>query len=117
MSDDIDRRISIKAEFLIADGNSDSRGWATVHRRANGVLWITSLWVHPDDRKKGYADALLRAVLREYEHEEWIYLEIAPYADRPLDSDALAVFYGKFGFYPTDVPGIMRRGWPGKRGA
>lgn len=106
--EDVSRRIQIKTEFQICDGSSDSRGWAVVAHRPGHVLWITALWVHPEDRKKGWASALLNAVINEY-GAETLYLEVAPYADRPLGADALAAFYGRFGFESTSVPGVLRR--------
>lgn len=106
MTEDTDKLIQVKTEFVIADAETNSRAWAVVHRRQNGVLWITSLWVHPDERKKGWAGALLDRVLREYVGET-LYLEVAPYADRPMDTDALTVFYARFGFLETHVPGVM----------
>lgn len=108
MSDDIDRRIHIERTFLITKDDSDSIAWAKVYRRPEGHLWLGSLWVAGSERHKGYAAALLRAVLRECGSEP-LYLEVAPYADRPLDSAALMAFYGRFGFVETPVPGIMHR--------
>ncbi len=108
MVSDIDRLIEVKTEFLIAEDDSNSVAWATVHERPNGVLWLTSIWTKATHRKQGYARAILNRVLCEFEGKR-LYLQVAPYADRPLDADALVAFYTGFGFEATDVPGVMVR--------
>jgi ribosomal protein S18 acetylase RimI-like enzyme len=108
MAEDLDTRVSMKTEFIIADAMNDSRGYAVVVRRQQRTLWVTSLWVHPEQRQQGYAAALLRAVVSEF-GDEPLYLEVAPYSDRPLDAAALEALYARFDFRMTSVPGIMCR--------
>lgn len=105
---DIDALISVKTEFLIATDTSDSVAWASVYERPNNVLWLTSIWTKTEFRQKGYASAIMRRVLRQFEGRR-IYLEVAPFADRPLDAAHLVAFYASFGFEATDVPGVMVR--------
>jgi GNAT superfamily N-acetyltransferase len=110
-----ERLIHIEYTYQIQDGKDDnSLAWTKLIRRPNGVLWVSALWVHPEHRGKGWARSLLSTVVREWGHEA-LYLEVAPYTDRPMDSERLTCFYASFGFVETPVPAIMMRKADGSR--
>jgi [ribosomal protein S18]-alanine N-acetyltransferase len=65
--------------------------------RVEEELHIANLAVHPDRRKRGIAERLLRRCLEEDGDAAWVGLEV-----RVSNAAALAL-YRKFGFQPTGV--------------
>lgn len=95
-------------DFYIVSPDNQRIATADVQRR-HGVLWLTNVWAHHEHRRKGLASAVLREVLAIYGGEP-IYLQVYGYTNRPMDDQALAKWYGRFGFAPVHgAPGMMRR--------
>ena len=93
--------------YTISDGKGEYV--AHVKVRAHGqVLWVDDLWVHTDHRRKGWGAALLTIALDDWGADD-LYLAVEPYTDQPLDERQLTEWYGRFGFAPTPVPGVLRR--------
>lgn len=99
--------VQLRHEFSIISEKNESIAGATVEFM-NDVLWLTNVWTHHEYRKRGYATAVLNAVIKEFGHRT-LYLKVHPYTDRPLSEGALEVFYARFGFEAAGVPGVMRR--------
>jgi GNAT superfamily N-acetyltransferase len=94
-------------EYRHENGKAEAIAHIRVYERL-GELWLTDVWVHPDEREQGRASALLRAVITDLGSRR-IFLEIAPYTDAPLGGAKLAAFYSAFGFVETAVPGVLCR--------
>lgn len=99
--------IQLRHEFSIVSEKNETIATATIERM-HGVLNLTNVWVHYEHRKKGYASAVLRAVIAEFGRET-IWLRVYPYTDRPMDEERLANFYREFGFVADGGPGDMKR--------
>jgi GNAT superfamily N-acetyltransferase len=97
----------VSHEYRQENGKAEPIAHARVCQRPGG-LWLTDVWTHADHRNEGRAGALLTALLADLGERD-MYLEIAPYTDAPMDADALAAFYGRYGFQATGVPGVLRR--------
>jgi GNAT superfamily N-acetyltransferase len=90
---------------------ADDKGEYTAHLHIyerSGTLWLTDVWVKADERGKGLARAMIEAALEDWGRQT-LYLEVAPYADRPKSAADLRAFYERYGFVATDVPTVMRR--------
>lgn len=74
---------------------------ALVSTWEDGVI-VYCVYVHPDFRRRGLARQLMRRVLDGY-NLVTVYLQPEPWADRPMDAEALRSFYQSFGF--ADVKG------------
>ena len=74
----------------------------------HGVRWIAKLWVQDSYRGKGLGNALLQALIREYQQDD-LYRNVLAYNGQPIPDENLIKWYGKFGFVPTDFPGALRR--------
>lgn len=66
------------------------------------------MWVDPEYRRQGRAQAVLAALIADLGTRP-IYLEIAPYADAPLEEAQLLALYSRFGFVVTAVPVVLYR--------
>jgi GNAT superfamily N-acetyltransferase len=97
-------------EYRHENGKSEAIAHARVYERL-GELWCTDVWCHPDERGKGRATQVMQAMIADLGGRR-IFLEIAPYTDAPLDGIMLAEFYKRFGFAPTEVPGVLCRPAP-----
>lgn len=89
----------------------DGKGEPLAHVKAcwhGNVLWLDDLWTHSDHRRKGYARALIAALIADWGRDD-LYLAVFPYTDQPLDAAGLQALYAEFGFAATDVPGVMKR--------
>ena len=93
--------------YAMCDGKGDPTAHVEVVDRV-GVLWLTNLWVTPEQRRKGCAVALMVAAVAAWQAHD-VYLQVQPYTDQIMDVDALAALYRSFGFSSTPVPGIMHR--------
>lgn len=99
----------VQVRHLFCALNAKDEYIATLHvERKHGVLWITSVWVDGEYRKKGLGTEMLRQAVSMFGHEP-MYLQIAPYADRPLDDSQLSKWYERFGFRSTSIPSILIR--------
>lgn len=102
-----DWRIGNSQHWEVQNGKGDVIGHVKTYS-TNGVRWLTNVWVDPEQRQKGMARALVMEALAMFGRED-MYLQIQPYTDQPRDTEALAAWYGRFGFRPTDVPGVLVR--------
>jgi GNAT superfamily N-acetyltransferase len=93
--------------YYLADTQSEYTAHVEIDE-ADGVLWMTNLWVSEELRGKGVARALISRALKDWPGRT-IYLTIRPYADKPVDFERLKAFYTKMGFIATDVPGVLKR--------
>jgi hypothetical protein len=93
--------------YTYSDDKAEYTGHLHLYER-NGTLWLTDLWVKAEKRGEGRATALLRAALADWGHRV-IYLEVVPYTDKPRNVEELTALYGRYGFRPTDVPGVLYR--------
>lgn len=88
---------------------NDGNAAASVHiQDTGGVLWLTNVWTHKDYRGQHLIRSLIEQGIADFGHRS-IYLKVQPYADAPMDRDALAAYYTTFGFAATDVPDVMVR--------
>lgn len=89
-------RIEDCHSFYILDKNGERIAGADVFKR-HGVLHLTNLHTHPDHRRKGLANKIMRTVIKHYP-DEVIHLNVWSYGNRPLDDYRLIEFYKKWGF-------------------
>lgn len=102
------QRIRVETSFEIKNAQADNLAHLRVVRHENQVLWLTDLWVDPALRGQGYSRALMAEALEMFGAED-LYIEILPYADRPVVYTTLVRYYADFGFQPTDVPNVYYR--------
>jgi GNAT superfamily N-acetyltransferase len=63
---------------------------------------LSDLHVHPLRRRRGWADVLIKAALREARNRDWpVFLRAIPYNKPALDKDDLIAFYKRYGFKST----------------
>lgn len=73
------------------------------HLRGN-LLELSSLVTDPEWRGKGYATALMWKTVRACDLNKMaLLLNVQPFDDEPLDTEALSAWYRRFGF--RDLPG------------
>lgn len=105
--------IRISHRYEQQDGKGDCVAHVEV-KDVDGVLWLTNLWVAPEQRNNGRASALMTAALIEWQARD-LYLSVEPYTDQPLAAAQLRSYYRDYGFAETVVPGVMHRApapWP-----
>jgi GNAT superfamily N-acetyltransferase len=94
--------------YQFNDGDGESVAECRLIRRPSGTCWITSLWVHPDYRRKGYGARLFDQVITE-RGDVPLYLVVNPFTDQPLNRAQLHAWYARWGVDCTDVPDVLKR--------
>jgi ribosomal protein S18 acetylase RimI-like enzyme len=70
----------------------------TISMYDDGGCFLTSLWVAPDQRRKGYATELMKRVVEDFKDED-LWLQAAPFdLAEPATTEWVAKFYEKLGF-------------------
>lgn len=86
----------------------DSIDLAMVNRRDMKAHLITRINVPAQHRNQGYGRKLLKAACDAADTDGiTLFIEAMPYADSPLDTEALTCWYERCGFSP--FAGILRR--------
>ncbi len=85
------------------DGTVGSIGMYPNPELPSGTTYLVGMWVHPEHRGSGVADALVRAVVETASAQGFdrIVLEVADENDRAVR------FYERQGFTPTGVTGSI----------
>ena len=101
----IEKQISDNCfKYSIASEENKCNAYVAIEHFGNEV-WIDLLYISPAYRRMGYATALMnKAISIADQLKRNSRLVLA--SDGPLSTEALAAFYGRFGFKPTIDHGI-----------
>jgi GNAT superfamily N-acetyltransferase len=93
---------------LLLKHEGSNAGFLVYYKGIEGFVWFSTLYVRPDHRRKGLAHRLVSEFIR-LEGDKNILVTVMPFLDKPMTSEALRVFYGKYGFVYHDYQNRMIR--------
>lgn len=103
----MEHRVTVQHVVYVKNDYDQDIATAIMEKR-HGILYLSTVWTHPDHRRSGISTQVMNRVIQEFGHQD-IALVAQSYAGHPLPDEQLLTWYARFGFELVSQPGVMIR--------